>query len=78
MRGVIVRTWEQPPSVYELRHECAVLVAGRDFGSVDLSPADGKLVGLATGRYGAQDGIAYLKAVWATYCRGSRLRAEYF
>lgn len=53
-------------------------MSGKPFGPVDLSSADAELVALPAGSYSAEDGRAYLKAVWATYGRGSRLRAEYF
>jgi len=78
VRGVIIRTWERPPSIYELQGSRAVLVSGKPFGLVDLSSADAELVALPAGSYSAEDGRAYLKAVWATYGRGSRLRAEFF
>jgi len=73
-----VRTWEQPPSVYEVRDGQVVLLSGKDIGPVELSDADALLVALTAGPYSADDGIGYLKAAWATYCRGSRFRAEYF
>lgn len=78
MRGVILRTWEHPSSINEFRSGRAELVSGREFGPVEVSPADATIVGLTASTYGPGDGTAYLKAVWATYCRGSRLRAERF
>jgi len=78
MSGVRVLCFEHPPSVYELRGDRAALVSGRDLGPVDLHPNDALLVALRPGTYSAADGPAFLRAVWAAYSRGSRLRAERF
>jgi hypothetical protein len=54
------------------------LVSGRDLGPVDLGDADAALVDLSPGIYEPEDGVAFIRAVWATYARGSRMRAEWW
>ena len=75
VKSVIVRTWEHEPSVYQLQAGIAILISGSDVGPVDLSGADGELVGLKARCYTRRDGASYLAALLATY-KGSRMRAE--
>jgi hypothetical protein len=71
MRGVRVFTWEHDPTIYELRNDKLVRLAGPEFGPVEVSLGDADWSGLEARVYTEEDGEAYIRAIAATF-KGSR------